>query len=715
MNSNKITCLLEVASKIDVSDLKGSKTNANKALVATFLKNLEPLGFIFSKKLINKLSTLSKAELGELSKEVTSTLKRMKGSHVAHKPMYPNFPEQVMNTDEAELYLNAVIHYVGIAFGVTILPETEKAARSPLIGNYKLKLIDLADENEYQDIINKMLQSSIALSEQQKGYITAYYNDNKATFGSIEVKNKEIGAFVAGLFYVDGNLDALKVMLSTPTDVLRFITALSGGDISLAENTKFKKFKRGERRLLLNLLNGQKNLAENMVKYKTKWLRVGEILHPGDYDKRFNKIFKAFSDLRTDADIETFNSKVEALILAGKMDKAAELLSSRPTDLARRLDHLVREADKSTPILTIFKKVAQKVTTNVLLNVRSHFQTRHEEHNTRIFFPKGSIAKVQVIQKGLPVLDKKICDKISTIIEEVLVERFSSMKKMGKVYIDESLKGINVPFALRSASHSFKTVARGSRVTIPGDKKIIRLFTYWKNGLKAGINNKAESNSWYEGDRIDIDLSAMFLNERFEDHGHVSWTNLRYNDGESRDTISAHSGDITDAPNGASEFIDIDIEKALKSGARYVACSIHCFTGQPFADMNECFAGVMLRDDLKSGEIYDAKTVEHKFDLTSAAVTGVPMLFDLKKRELIWLDMTLPERNAHWGRTVEANSKSLSLLVQGIVEMNKPNLYDLLTLHATGRGKIVKKRETADKVYDLEYAVNSLSEILTLI
>ncbi len=713
MNTNKTACLLEVASKIDLSDFKADKANANKALVATFAKNIEGLGFTFSKSLINKMSNLSKADLGKLSTEVTGILKKMVGAHVKHKPMYPNFPEQVMTADEAELYLNAILHYLGLPAGENILSPENKEKRSPLIGNYKLKVIDLAGKDEYQTVINNLVNSSIALSESQKAHVKNFYDANKANFHAPDIKNKEISAFLAGLFYADGRVNELSVLLKTPTDVLRFITALSGGDISLAENSKFRKFKRGERKLLLDLLNRMKSLPENMVKYKTKWLRVGEILHPGDYASKFKRVFTAFRDLRQDADIETFNSKVEALLLDQQFEKAAKLLSERPTDLVRRLDHLLRNATKTAPILTLFKKAAPSVPTNVLLNVRSHFQARHKVQDTRIFFPKGSMSKVQVVDMQLNVLDKTLCDKVSTIIEDVLVQRFSSMKKMGKIFIDESLKTINIPFALRSASQSFKTVARGSRVAIPGDKKIVRLFTYWKNGLKAGVKDKANDTYYGDGDRIDIDLSAMFLNENFEQAGHVSFTNLRYGYGENN--ISSHSGDITTAPNGASEFIDINIEKALASGARYVAVNIITYTGQNFADMKECFAGVMLRDNLKSGEAYEAKSVEHKFDLTSAATAGMPMLFDLKTRELIWLDLVLPKRNAYWGRTIEGNGRSISRVVQGVVEMSKPTLYDLFSMHAQGRGKIVKTREQADKVYDLEYALNSLPEILTLI
>jgi stress response protein SCP2 len=712
MNSKKISCLLELSSKIDVSDF-GAKTGRNhKTYVATMLKNIEDLGFTFSRKLVNKLVLMSEKELHDLYNEIVPVLKRMKGAHVTHKPMYPNFPTQVMEASDAELYLNAIFHYISVVFGESWLPNYEKVERSPLIGNHKLKLIGLAEKGDYAKAIDDLIHSSIALSETHRNYIKDFYAENKKDFKPTNISNKEILAFVAGMLYSDKNILTLEGLFKTPTDVLRFITALSDGDVSLADNTKFLKMPRGQRKMVLNILEGMTHLSENMVKHRNKWIRVAEKLHPGEFKTRFPKSFAAFKNLRSGETIETFYTNIEKLYSEGKYLKCATELASRPTDLARRLDALVRNARQKDGIVDVFKKVASKVSTPVLLNVRSHFQSRTEQSDTRMFFPKGNLAKVQVIKNDLKPLDKAICGKIVKIAGKALINRFGEMPSLGKVYIDETLKGINVPFALRSASNSFKTVARGSRIAIPGDKKVVRLFTWWKNGVKPGM--KAETDSYY-GDRIDIDLSVMFLDDKFSDAGHVSWTNLRWGGGE--DSVSAHSGDITDAPKGASEFIDIDIEKALKKGIRYVAVNVHAFTTQTFDTMKECFAGVMLRDNLKSGEIYDPKTVEHKFDLTAAATTAIPMIFDLQTRELIWLDLTLNNKMSYmgWGQTVEGNKKSLATIVQGIVDLNKPTLYDLFKLHAEGRGKVVTDKKKADKVYDLEYTLNSLPEILTML
>jgi hypothetical protein len=96
--------------------------------------------------------------------------------------------------------------------------------------------------------------------------------------------------------------------------------------------------------------------------------------------------------------------------------------------------------------------------------------------------------------------------------------------------------------------------------------------------------------------RTDTDLSAAFYNRDFQYIDVVSYYHLKNFGGH-------HSGDI-DAPEGAAEFIDIDIEKTISKGARYVVTVLNSFTQQPCCDLPECFAGWMARQQPDSGEIF---------------------------------------------------------------------------------------------------------------
>ena len=57
--------------------------------------------------------------------------------------------------------------------------------------------------------------------------------------------------------------------------------------------------------------------------------------------------------------------------------------------------------------------------------------------------------------------------------------------------------------------------------------------------------------------------------------------------------------------------------------------------------MPHAMFGWMSREDVKSGEIYEPKTVEQKMDLTSQSTVCIPVIFDCVNREVIWCDMNL--------------------------------------------------------------------------
>ena len=105
--------------------------------------------------------------------------------------------------------------------------------------------------------------------------------------------------------------------------------------MSLAEPTKFRGFAKRERRFLLQCLeNVGSNRTEDMLRWKDRWIRLGERLHPGDFKKRFPKSLEAFDVLRNDQSFQTFNSRAEIAIKVGHAPATVELLAQRPGDFA---------------------------------------------------------------------------------------------------------------------------------------------------------------------------------------------------------------------------------------------------------------------------------------------------------------------------------------------------------------------------------------------
>lgn len=683
---------LELANKIFVRRFKKVLLNHNSSseilpshYVATVVKSIEPLGFCMSAALIEACKHLSLSELTALKTMLFQCLAKEKGAHQNLTPMYPDFPKQVMEMSEAELYLNAMVHYFSAGkympakakklFGFIPVPQ-----RAPLIEAVGLQLLDLSTFEDFEEKFKQLLTANSSLSVVDQQDIADYiefFDGAVERFLPTQIVNRENKAFVLGQLISRTDNGALNIVelarkyCDTSTDILRLAVALSGGDVSLAKPVKFKTLKRNLRKLLLSLLESQPNLIEDMLRWKNRWLRLGEKLHPGEFKKQFPQAYGAFDVLRNGLPSNTFNSRLEKALELGDVEAALGLLKTRPGDFARRLDHLLRIAgSRQEDVAFDFGKVAGKVSTPVLLQLCHHFKNRAQRRPFRVFFPKAQLAKAQAIADCLPPLPELVCDLAAGLCRKALLERFAQLPPLGDCYLDLELKNYMVPFSQRSASKALRTTSRGSRLSLP-DTNVLRFFTWWKNGRY----------------RTDIDLSAAVFDESFAFIDALTYYNLKNFGG-------CHSGDIVDAPEGASEFIDISIDKVLKHHGRYVVMSLLSYTDQPFCDLPECFAGWMAREQPQSGEVFEPKTVQDKLDIACNTKVSIPAIFDLVERQVIWVDIALT-RNPSWYNNVAGNLYGIQLSLQALVDLNKPTLYDLLLLHAEARGKVVDQSELA--------------------
>lgn len=677
--------LLRRKNKIIVTD--GTST-LNERHVATILKNIQNLGYTFSCELIKTLNTLSIEQLNAFYLDIIPVLKKMVGADVVYNPMYPNFPESVMEADDATLFVNAVIHYLS---GGCIVPSEEKKERLPLFEGTDIKIISLGTEKDLYDIFVNLCNSKTSLSSSDKDdlkdMIIAGYHDFPD-----QIFLKENVALISKIYLDSDPLADVKNIqkyFRTATDVLRLITAMSDGDISLATNTKYRSFKRKERRMILSLLNSCGNIEEDMLRYKNRWIRIGERLHPSEFNKeQYKNVIEAFDKLRNNKKIETFYGRINELMKEKNYKKVLSLYQTRPGDFARKLDYLLRTIPDSGDVLSSFVSVSQNVSTPVLLQLKKHFETRNDDNKVRVFFPKGNVAKCHSVENNLPHIKKKCSDYVVAICERVLVNEYRDLEPLGNVYLSDEFRRYIVPFSQRSASKALKTVVRGSRFPISRNTNAMRGFIWWTNT---------------EDEYVDIDLSAAIFDEHWNYMEHVSYTNLR-----SSTYKACHSGDITNggpvSGDGVSEFLDVDIDSVVKYGGRYVVYQVYSYTRQPFSSLPHAMFGWMNREDVGSGEIYEPKTVEQKIDLSSNSAVCVPVIFDCVAREIIWCDMNIGidrQSTRFGGNNLESNLSGVSAACYSVVNMNKPNLYELIDLHIKARGHRVYDKEDADIVFDV--------------
>ena len=680
--------LLRRRNKLNVQAMVDSRIdNIDRAII--MVKNIESLGYTFDKNLFEYVRHISVNSQNELYRELITCLKEYTGANKSWEAFYPNFPEQVEQAEDWELFVNAVIHYMS---GGKLIPQYEKDERLPLFELPELTVIGYAENGEIDDIMNNLITSKTSLSETDKTDMIWLIQNLGVNANDLpdEIPFKENVAVICKLIMDNISeiewYDSLHKYLKTATDILRFVTYLSDGDISLATNTKYKSLPRKQRRLILRLLDNAGNIEEDMKRHESKWIKLGETLHAGEY-KQYNNAYTAFDKLRNNGKIATFTGKVNEFLSEKNLDKALSLLKTRPGELARRLDSLLRDYPYASKLITnAFKEVADKISVPVLLQVKEHFIWRNEENNSRVFFPKGQLTKCYTIENNLKNIYDDICWDIYGICINAITEQFKSKESLGKVYIDNSIKGYCVPQSQRSASKSMRNITRGSRFKIKDDSNFIRLGIHWMNEL---------TGYGYESG-TDIDLSCTFLDKNFSKLGHTSWTSLR-------NGYSTHSGDFVDAPRdkgGAAEFIDINISKAIKAGIKYAAVQIYGYTRTKFNKLDDMLFNWQEGNEEELGEIFEPKRLQQSINLGFDSDCGIPVIFDLENREVIWCDLALTTRTS-FPRCVEGNVKGLSATAMGIVQSHKPQMYALAEINALARGTIVDNRDEADTIFDI--------------
>lgn len=678
--------LLRRKAKIYVCDDKISYDN--QQLAAMLNKNIENLGYVLSKELFDRLSQSSVDYITVFYNQLIKYLKSYVGANVVYSPFYVNFPSEVECTTEVNLYINALVHYYS---GGVLYPNTEENIRPELEQFVKLKVLSRANDEELElkEIFVNLLNSKTSLSEQDKDDIKWFFiNRDISDMLPKAIPLKENCALVGALYIVyfpNCSYHDLLPYFKTATDVLRLAVALSEGDISLSVNTKFISFKTKHRKILLELLEHCNNIQEDMKRYKGMWLRLGERLHPCKY-KRFVKVNDAFDKLRN-GKISTWKGEVDIAFKNQDFAKATQLLSQRGGEFARTLDNLLRKTDDKTLVIDSFEKVVESISTPVLLQVKNHFQNRDRQ---RFIIKKGSTTILYKIDSAACTIAEDYCNLVVNICDNALINNYKKLNPLGKVYLSEEFKDYIVPFNQRAASKAMKTITMGSKVKIEDNANIVRLFIWW-------TNTKSR-------ERVDVDLSALILDENFNFHSQVSYTNLT-------SLNMYHSGDIINGGDcdgeGVAEFIDVDINSMLENNGRYLVCSIFNYSNIKYSEMENIKFGWQYREKPNSGEIFEPKTVEQRIDLCCDSTKSVPVVFDCKERKFIWLDLSLSVSNVNYGEpnNIENNVKNIDDIIRLLLSLKKANLYDLINLHIQARGELTLKKSDADIIFDVNEGV----------
>lgn len=659
------------------------------SLAYTVQAELIQLGVMLDECAFSCLSLLGDEDIIRYHDEVIAYLKYIKGDG-DYRPLYDGFPQQVMEMSEAELFENALCHYWSNGEWV---PNAYTQAKPTAFEHPSYKVLRPCSEAEFNRIFTDILSVNQSITPMDKEVVT-WFLENKPWNTVRDLLPKTI-PFKENLCFLLGA--AAYVFLDyTYTDILRTATYMSGGDVSLATNTRFRLTNQQRERIMQmlelktrgNQREGQEFLdsLEDLKKHRGKWLALFNHIHADS--KRFRKPCYANAQrvvelLRFHADkIHTWNSKVENLDIDPKL---LELIK-RPGELARRMASLFGKGEDGL-VIGALAMVADKISNKVLFELYRYFEGRREDQKQRTVFIKGARKPVQL--KPLPKLSAALVDEVQYLILLTVKVKLQSWPKLGKVIIDEKLKNIPLPTNMRSVSETDTPVVRGTRMPINVDHtKTVRFYVHWKDAFGTE----------------DLDLSATLLGmgQRIT----VSWNGL-YKLG-SNECLVAHSGDVRHRKGDCAEYIDINIKELRKQGLRYVLVDVRNFEGRSLKSLNPAF-GYMEREHPESNKTWTPSTVAASWRLQSEAKACIAVMIDLETMEYIPLDI---DSNSI---TATGDTESLLTAMRMYMEPPKLSVHDLVMWHAESRGaEVVEQAEEGEEVTHFRFEDFAGSYIETL-
>lgn len=723
----------------------------NKREAATVAVNFASMGFAMRAQDIDKLAECTKPEIIAFYREMKPMLEELNGGKYDYHPFYPNFPQEVMEKDRLEIFLDQVVYAMS---GFAIRPELyEKAEEAfPFMGEVTEHPITGVTEEEYEADMQTVMCSAEPYSTGQAKEIMEYLQAhtengrheliNEALPDPSSLKQKENGIVLGilaekALKEVDpqNSKAALKMYVKDIPDVLRFAAARSavndlerenGKDYSAdqymtalhkasmqytkAETPSFH-LSRPDRTFCVQQLNklsygDPSRLAAQMYTHRTEWKKLFNQIHIPDIQKlHANTVVQAMSMVRNNVSIDRYARRVEEALKSDDLQTALKETKTHPGDFVRRFDKLLcmaieKDAEQSKAsgqeahgntdaVLDTLKDVAPKAGIATSLALAEHIANRQDEEYQRVFRSEKTSKVFTTTDKNRIPIPAAICDKTRQVVLDCLAEKFKGKGEMGKVYISPEMQNFKAPTEMRTQNEGMDVNTLGTTKDINPDKDILRLFIGWQNTER--------------GDRVDIDLSAQMIDQEGKVQ-HIGWDDM-YDDG---DHLCVYSGDVQDgrdresASDCACEYIDVDLRGMEQKGVQYIICSANVFciddwsdnTPETFDSIPFCDFGYMLRNRDDEGKLMEVAAIESRMHMQQHTRSCVPLVYDVQNQRIIFVNQTMDKEQNVASRSIKDMINYLPVIISKAD--NSLTMDELIRANAKNCGQIVDDPAKAD-------------------
>ena len=664
MKNEIISLIIEKTNKVpkikNVKEGKSALSHVSRALDIALLSNK----FKLDPQLFHYISCLHLEEATALSRIIIDVVKKKMGSHVLHNVYFRDFPNNVPSTKDFwmacikdALESGAPIEVVGNSINLLSLPIYGKYLHSyeemvaaheqfipSLAPHYTILTLGSSYEVELQNLFLTLAGSPIPLHEKERESLLLLAREYKGE-NLPHIPVRENLALINRVRYES----FLSLYFFSPLDILRML-----GDETLETKKKFPQISRPNRRMLMSHFNsiltyhpqGMNDLSNHFGEFK----RLGEKIHPHEYSEF--PLAQTFFQAARNEEIPNKKENYEELWKSGKIQEALKILcdSYPPGVFLRNLGRACTDISSmsnnkrkqlETYVKTILPYTLRKTSTKLLLSLWEYFLNYGKNKEKRIFINRKGSAWVTPDKRNI---------KSSSFIQEIIFLIGNELqKRMCKNPINVHIPlSYAVPLSKKTTEEGM--LPRGSTFELRGN--ILRFFVYWK-----------EKNL-----RTDWDLSCLLLDKHFSCVEYCSWTSLS-------GTYYTHSGDLTSSEKGASEFIDISLDK-LPSSVTYIIPQINIFAGESFSQVREGFMGFMSLNEQDKGLPFEPLAVESKFALSGEKKVALPFIFtkNSAKSTNVYL------KGISSCNRVESNKLTTSLLLSTIYERQFLTVGDVLTL-----------------------------------
>jgi len=688
---------------------KNVTNNVNKTLsieeLATLIKKFEGYGYIFSKELAIAISKEERNTIIDKLKSVIEVIEDFK-SDKNYTVFYKNFPDEVINMNEIDLYINQILHY-----WIGYLPSNneniikEDVEPSKLV---KARELNLIDDEMIEKLFVDLLSSNVTLSEQYLDDVCVLTNNKsiKELEKYMEcIQMKETLTTVSS--YILKKEGVLIGNFKTATDILRLIAKISADELN-NKHIHFAYFSRTELSQLMTKLENLQNPMPDIKRYSKPWHTFFKLyakkINFNKYPKVRNAVDMLFGDISYMTERGKINEKINRLpaMSEEELDNFVKEYIVFYGDYVREILSLLNKAkdNQYEKLLLGLENCVTKVNTRILFQLYDRIINLKAKDKTvpRLVNSKG---KWRRLKESISLSDE-LLNRVLQIVEDGIKTQLKEKENLGKVFIDEDYKNIMLTTSEKDSNVSLRPMTRGSRIKFNPKAEVLRFFVAWKNLDEKTLK---ELNTIY--DRVDVDLSALTFNENLEFNDVVAYYNQKKSG-------FAFSGDITNAPEGALEYIDVfDLERLKKKGNRYILMQIRSYNGYTFEEINSVYAGVMELTSIEAKEkknMYSTAITEG-FQIVSSERTTNTILVDLKKFEYIWLDMNMDSYKLDIFQNA-LNYEEIPYLNDMLRYFSRKQyitMYDLLKLNADVRGVLTKDKKEADVIFEKVDNKNNLA------